>query len=87
MNFRELVQEVSQDTKIPAGQVHKVGLAMLEHFSRLIEEQQKFVSPLVTLTPETTPARPSVGDKPEIPERKFARMNLRPKVDAPAAES
>ena len=77
MNFRELIEEVSQDTKIPAGNVRKVGLAMLERFARLIEDQQGFISPIVTLTPGTTPARPTAGDKPAVPERKFARMAVR----------
>ncbi len=77
MNFRELIDVVSQDTKIPAGDVRKVSVAILEHFSRLIEEQQNFASPLITLTAGTTPARPAAGDKPAVPERKFARMAVR----------
>jgi hypothetical protein len=77
MNFKELIDEVSQDTKIPAGEVRKVGTAMLQRFSRLIEEQQNFVSPLITLTAVTSPARPATGDKPAVAERKFARMVVR----------
>jgi hypothetical protein len=79
MNFRELIAEVSADTKVPAADVRKVGVAMLERFSRLVEEQQPFVSPLVTLTPVTTPARPAAAGKPALPERKFARLAVRPK--------
>ncbi|MDM7938698.1 MAG: hypothetical protein QUV06_14770 [Cyanobium sp. CZS 48M] len=52
---------------------------MLEHFSRLIEEQQNFVSPVITLTAVTTPARPAAGDKPAVPAGKFARMAIRQK--------
>jgi hypothetical protein len=77
MNFKDLITEVSQDTKISAADVRKVGVAMLERFSHLIEEQQNFTSPLVTLTAVTTPARPAAGDKPAVPERKFARMAIR----------
>lgn len=77
MNFKDLITEISQDTKIPAADVHKVGVAMLERFSHLIEEQQDFISPLVTLTAVTIPARPAAGDKPAMPERKFARMAIR----------
>ncbi|MFO8238182.1 MAG: hypothetical protein R6U00_08040 [Prochlorococcaceae cyanobacterium] len=77
MNFKQLIDEVSQDTKIPAGDVRKVGLAMLERFARMIEEQQNFASPLITLTAVTTLARPATGDKPAVPERKFARMAIR----------
>ncbi len=76
LNFKELIDEVSQDTKIPAGEVRKVGTAMLQRFSRLIEEQQNFASPMVTLTPGTTPARPATGDKPPVFEQKFSCMVL-----------
>lgn len=77
MNFKQLIEEVSQDTKIPAGDVRKVGTAILQRFSRLIEEQQNFTSPLITLTAVTAPAKQATGDKPAVPERKFARMAIR----------
>ncbi len=86
MNFKQLLDEVSQDTKIPVAEVRKVGMAMLERFSRLIDEQQNFVSPQITLTAVTTPAKPAAGDKPAVPERKFARMAIRPKPQ-PAKEA
>jgi hypothetical protein len=76
MNFKELVQEISQETKLSAGDVRKVGLAMLERFVRLIDEQQDFISPMISLKAVTTPAKPAAGDKPEIPERKFGRMTV-----------
>lgn len=85
MNFKQLIDEVSQDTEIPAGEVRKVCVAILERFSRLIEEQQNFASPLITLTAVTTPARPAAGDKPAVPERKFARMAIRQKPPAAPA--
>lgn len=77
MNFKQLIDEVSQDTKIPAGDVRKVGVAMFERFACLIEQQQNFASPLITLTAVTTPAKPAAGDKPAVPARKFARMAVR----------
>jgi hypothetical protein len=79
MNFKQLIDEVSQDTKIPAGDVRKVGLAILNRFARLIEEQQNFTSPLITLTAGTTAAKPAVDDKAARPARKFARMAIRKK--------
>jgi hypothetical protein len=82
MYFKQLIDEVSQDTKIPASDVRKVGVAMLQRFSRLIEEQQNFASPLITLTAVTTPAKPATGDKPAVPARKFARMAIRQKPQA-----
>jgi len=79
MNFKQLITEVSKDTKIPAGDVRKVGMAMLQRFAHLIEEQQNFTSPLITLRTGTTAARPAVDDKPARPARKFARMAIRKK--------
>lgn len=79
MNFKQLIAEVSKDTNIPAGDVRKVGVAMLQRFAHLIEEQQNFTSPLITLTAGTTAARPAVDDKPARPARKFARMAIRKK--------
>lgn len=79
MNFKQLIAEVSKDTKIPAGEVRKVGVAMLNRFAHLIEEQHNFISPVITLTAGTTPAKPAVDDKPARPARKFARMTIRQK--------
>ncbi|MEB3256272.1 MAG: hypothetical protein VKJ05_07785 [Synechococcaceae cyanobacterium] len=73
---------MSHDTEFPAGDVLKVYVAMLQRFSRLIEEQQNFASPLITLTAVTTPAKPATGDKPAVPARKFARMAIRQKPQA-----
>jgi hypothetical protein len=79
MNFKQLITEVSKGTKIPAGDVRKVGMAMLQRFAHLIEEQQNFTSPLITLRTGTTAAKPAVDDKPDRPARKFARMTIRQK--------
>ena len=72
MNFKQLIDEVSQVTIIRAGDVRMVGVAKLQRFSRLIEEQQNFASPLITLTAVTAPARQAIGEKPASPERNFA---------------
>lgn len=86
MNLKELVDLVAAETNLPAGQVRKVSLAMLEKFAGLIDSQTDFVSPVVTLTAVTTPAKPAAEGKPAVPERKFARMAIRPKQPAaPAA--
>jgi len=82
MNFKQLIDEMSQDTKIPARKVRKVGIAMLQRFSLLIEEQQNFTSPLITLTAVTAPAKPAVDDKPARRARKFARMAIRQKAQS-----
>ena len=85
MNLKEAVDIISAETGLPAAQVRKVSLALLEQFAALIERQTNFVSPVVTLTPVTAPAKPAAGDKPATPERKFARMAIRTKKVVPAA--
>jgi len=77
MNLKELVDVVSSETNLPAAQVRKVSLAILEKFADLINNQTNFTSPVITLTSVTTPAKAATGDKPAVAERKFARMALR----------
>ncbi len=84
MNLKELVEVVSAETKLPASQVRKVSLALLEKFAGLIDSQVDFVSPVITLTAVTAPAKPATEGKPAVPERKFARMAIRVKKSAVA---
>jgi hypothetical protein len=86
MNFKELVDIVAAETELPAGQVRKVSLAMLEKFAGLIDSQTNFVSPVITLTAITTPPKPAAGDKPAVPALKFARMAIRQKPQAAPAK-
>ena len=46
------------------------------------ESQVNFVSPIITLTSITTPAKPASEGKPAVPERKVARMAIRPQKAA-----
>ncbi len=62
MNFRELIDEVSQDTKVPAADVRKVAVAMFKRFARLINEQQNFFSPLS----HSRPSPPQQSQQQEI---------------------
>jgi hypothetical protein len=64
--------------------VRKVSLALLEKFAGLIDSQTNFVSPVITLTAVTAPAKPAAEGKPAQPERKLARMAIRPKKPAAA---
>ena len=82
MNFKQLVNAIAAETEIPADVVRKVSLAMLKKFAFMIDNQTNFASPVVTLTSVTVPAKPAIKDKPAIPERKFARMAVRPKKSA-----
>ena len=87
MNFKELVEVIAPETERPAAHVRKVSLAVLVNFAGLIESQTNFVSPVITLTAGTTPAKPATEVKPAKLERKFARMIVRPKRPAaPAAD-
>ncbi|QVL51813.1 MAG: hypothetical protein KFB97_09785 [Cyanobium sp. M30B3] len=78
MNFKELVDNVASETELPAGQVRKVGLAILKQFAGLIDSQTNFVSPVLTVTAYTKAVKPEAEGKPGQPERKLARMALRP---------
>jgi hypothetical protein len=82
MNFKELVDVVSAETQLPAAQVRKVGLVMLEKFAGVIDSQTNFTSPVITLTGVTVPSKPAAAGKPAQSERKFARMAIR--VNKPA---
>jgi hypothetical protein len=82
MNFKELVDVVAAETKLPASRVRKVSLALLEKFAGLIDSQANFTSPVITLTSYTRPAQPEAEGKPAMPERKLARIAIRSKKDA-----
>ena len=84
MNPKELVHVVSAETGLPAGEVRKVCLAVLEKFSGLIDSQTDFVSPVVSFKSFTSEAKPASGDKPSRPERKFAHMIVRSTKEEPA---
>ena len=77
MNLKELVDIVSSETGLPAGQVRKVGLVILEKFADLIDSQTDFVSPIVSFKSVTSEAKPASGETPARPERKFAGMTVR----------
>ena len=86
MNLKQLVDAVAAETELPASQVRKVSLALFEKFAGLIESQTNFVSPVITLTAVTAPAKPASEDKKATPERKFARMAIRRKKSAAAVD-
>ena len=87
MNLKELVDAVSQDTKIPAGQVRLISLALLEKWAKLIEAQHNFASPVVTFQSFTSKPIAASEGKPAVPARKFARMAINPKLGKPALVS
>jgi hypothetical protein len=81
-NFRELIEEGSPDTELPAGQVHKVGVVMIKRCSRLIEEQQGFISPIATYPSNEYGAIPATIDRVTGPIRRLAMVSDQPKASA-----
>jgi hypothetical protein len=77
MNIKELIDTVSSDTGVPAAQVRKVSIAMLNKFAGLIDSQTDFISPNIIIKTFTRPAKPASEDKPARPETKFGRMKVR----------
>lgn len=77
MNFKELVSVVSSETNVPASDVRRITTSVLEKLANLIDAQDKFVSPIVTMTSITSPAMPAEGDKPAREERKTGRIMRR----------
>lgn len=84
MNLKELVEIVAAEAELPKPQVRKVSLALLEKFVGLIDSQENFTSPLITLTSFTRPAQPETEEKPAKPQRKLATMAIRSKKDFPS---
>jgi len=86
MNLKELVDIVAAETELPAGQVRRVSLALLNQFAGLIDSQTNFVSPVITLKAVTAPAKPAAEGKPAVPPVKFARMAIRSQRPATPVE-
>jgi len=87
MNLKQLVDSVSQDTNLPAGQIRLIALALLEKWAQLIEAQENFASPVVTFQSLTSKAVAASEGKPAVPARKFARMGINPNFGKPADAS
>lgn len=77
MNFKELVSVVSSETNVPASDVRRITTSVLEKIANLIDAQDNFVSPIVTMISIISPATPAEGDKPAREERKFGRIMRR----------
>ena len=87
MNLKELVDSMSQDINIPAGQVRLISLAVMAEMANLIEAQENFFSPVVTFQSLTSKPTAASEGKPAVPARKFARMAINPKLGKPALAS
>ena len=74
-NLKSLIDEVASETDIKPGTVRKVSLAILNKFASLIENQEDFISPVISFKSKTSPLKGD-EDQPKEPQ-KFARMNIR----------
>lgn len=79
MKLKDLISSISQDSGVPAGQVRKVAKALTLKLQALIEEQEGFRSGALVFKPVTIPSKPASEGKEETPERKLARVLIRPR--------
>ncbi len=79
MKLSELITSISQDTGVPAGQVRKVARALTQKLQALIDQQEGFRSGDLVFKPVTLAAKPASEGKEATPERKLARVLLRPR--------
>lgn len=87
MNLKELVDTVSQDTSVPAGQVKKVTLAVLQKFAQLIDKKEGFRSSVVRFNVTTVEAREAADDRPARSQHNMARLVISPSNEAEESDS
>lgn len=78
MKFKDIVSSISESESIPAGQVRKVVLALLEKIGEAVDAQERITVPGFSLNPRTIPAREAYDDKPARPETKVVTFRRRP---------
>lgn len=77
MNLKDLISKVSAETSLPAAQVRKVAVAILESLRANVEAGEHFASPRLHIRAMTTKATEKVdeaGKKITIPAMKIGRM-------------
>ncbi len=79
MKLKDLITAISQESGVPAGQVRKVTQAFTAKISELIEEQDGFRSGSLVFKPVTASAKTGENGEVVKPERKFARIVIRPR--------
>ena len=78
LNLKGIVSSISESEAIPAGQVRKVALALLEKMGEAVDNGERITVPGYVLIPRTVPASEADGDKPARPETKVATFRRRP---------
>lgn len=79
MKLKDLISDLSRETGVPAGQVRKVANALTRRLQDLIEQQEGFRSGNLVFRPITLPAKPASENESAKPERKIARVLVRPR--------
>jgi hypothetical protein len=54
MNLKDLISKISVETSLPAGEVRKVIVSVLEALRKNVEVGENFVSPLLNIVAITT---------------------------------
>ena len=79
MKLKDLINELSRESGVPAGQVRKLTKVLTQKLQVLIEQQEGFRSGDLMFKPVTVAAKPASGGKEPTPERKIARVVVRPR--------
>jgi hypothetical protein len=77
MNLKDLISKISTETSLPAGEVRKVTVSVLEALRENVEAGENFVSPRLNIRAITTKPTEKIdenGVKIEFPERKIGRL-------------
>lgn len=77
MNLKDLISKVSATTSLPAGEVRKVTVSVLEVLRENVEASEHFTSPRLNIRAITTKPIEEIdeyGVKIVIPERKVGRL-------------
>jgi hypothetical protein len=77
MNLKDLISKISAETALPAGEVRKVTVSVLEALRNNIEAGENFTSPRLNIraiTTKPTEKTDENGVKITIPERKVGRL-------------
>jgi hypothetical protein len=77
MNLKDLISKISAETSLPAGEVRKVAVSVLETLRENVEVGENFTSPRLNIRAMTTKPTEKIdenGVKITISERKIGRL-------------
>jgi hypothetical protein len=77
LNLKDIISSISESESIPAGQVRKIALALLEKLGEAVDNGERITAPGYVLNPRTITAREADGDKPARPETKVGTFKRR----------